>query len=179
MQSPNESPQSKLTPGDIDLIKQISQDATRSLNQAYQEFVDLILSVPDSLFLSPMDGWSPRDVVAHLIGWNGHMIEASASILRGEPPTYYADAPNDYSNINAGFVAMHSSRVKSDLLRDLESTMDGFEAFVQALDPGELIADHGVSHYSGRPATVRGIIASLTGDYQSHTRQISEWLQTK
>jgi len=156
-----------------------SQDATRLLRRAYQEFVDLVRALPEALFLTSMDGWSPRDVVAHLIGWNGHMIEASASILAGQPPAYYADAPNDFSNINAIFVATHSSQVKSDLLRDLESSMDGFEAFIAALDPDELQADHGVSHYSGRPVTITGIIESLTRDYQSHARQISEWLRTR
>jgi hypothetical protein len=69
-----------------------NQDATRSLRQAYKEFVDLIHSLPEALFLSSMNGWSPRDVVAHLIGWNGHMISfgvysqrRAAYVLRGRP----------------------------------------------------------------------------------------------
>lgn len=156
-----------------------SQDATRLLRQAYQEFVDLVCALPEALFLTSMDGWSPRDVVAHLIGWNGHMIEASASILAGQPPAYYADAPNDFSNINAIFVTTHSSQVKSDLLCDLESSMDGFEAFIATLDPDELQANHGASHYSGRSATITGIIESITRDYQSHAGQIREWLRTR
>jgi hypothetical protein len=32
-------------------------------------------------------------------------------------------------------------------------------------------------HYSGRPATVEGIISSLSGDYREHLRQINEWLE--
>jgi hypothetical protein len=122
-----------------------------------------------------MDGWSPRDVVAHLIGWNRHMIEASNAILGGEAPAYYADASNDYKHINAAFVQRHASRSKAALLDDLASSMDAFEAFVVALPPDELTASHGVLHYSGRPATVTGIVHSLAGDYQHHTRQVGEW----
>ena len=145
------------------------------LKRAYQDFYDGILSLPEALFTSSMNGWSPRDVVAHLIGWNRHMIAASTAILAGETPAYYADAPNDYKNINAGFVAQHASHSKVELLLQLESSMDEFDQYILALPPVELEASHGVVHYSGRPATVAGIIASLAGDYQSHTSQVIEW----
>ncbi len=123
-----------------------------------------------------MNGWSPREVVAHLIGWNSLMIEASLSILAGKTPAYYDDAPNNYSHINAGFTARYSSQSKQELLAELKSSMEGFEAFVLALPDGELAAQHGVRHYSGSSATVSKIIASLAGDYQFHTQQIIEWL---
>jgi len=152
-----------------------SQNATLSLKHAYQDLAKLILSLPDEQFLSPMNGWSPRDVVAHLIGWNSLMIESSLSILAGKPPFYYDDAPNDYSHINAIFTAKHSSRSKQELLADLKSSMEKFEAFISTLPAEELTADHGVIHYSGTPATVTRIIHSLAGDYQYHTRQIMEW----
>src|SRR5574341_2482381 len=109
------------------------QDVTFSLKGAHQEFTKLILSLSNEQFLSSMNGWTPRDVVAHLIGWNGLMIEASLSILAGESPSYYEDAPNDYSRINAGFTAKHSSRSKQRLLAELKSSMEGFQAFIHTL----------------------------------------------
>jgi hypothetical protein len=153
-----------------------NQDVTLSLKHAYRDFTKLILSLSNDQFLSPMNGWAPRDVVAHLVGWNGLMIESSLSILAGKPPSYYDDARNDYSNINAGFTAKHSSRSKQELLADLKSSMEKFEAFIHALPAEELAADHGVVHYSGSPATVARIVHSLAGDYRYHTRQIMEWL---
>ncbi len=152
--------------------------ASFPLNQAHQEFSTLILSLTDEQFLSPMDGWSPRDVVAHLIGWNGLMIEASRSILAGQTPAYYGDAPNDYSQINAGFTTKFSSRSKPELLTELKSSMDKFEAFLAALPAEELTNAHGVIHYSGEPATLTRIIASLAGDYRYHIRQIQGWFKT-
>jgi hypothetical protein len=147
-----------------------------SLREARQDFTELILSLSEELFLSPLDGWVPRDVVAHLIGWNSLMIEASSSILAGQTPSYYADAPNDYSHINAGFTARYSPRSKQELLAELKSSLDGLEAYVQTLPPEELAANHGVCHYRGGPATVSEIIESLVGDYRYHTNQIKEWL---
>jgi hypothetical protein len=146
------------------------------LKHACQEFTQLILSLSAEQFLSPMDGWAPRDVVAHLVGWNGLMIEASLSILAGKLPAYYADAGNDYSNINAGFTAQHASRSMPELLAELKSSMDKFESFISSQPSEELVADHGVIHHSKKPATIAMIIDSLAGDYRYHTRQIKDWL---
>ena len=154
-----------------------NQEVTHSLRRAYQDFTELIFSLSEEQFLSSMNGWSPRDVVAHLVGWNSFMIEASSSILAGQPPSYYADAPNDYSNINAGFTAKYSSRSRHELLAELKSSLEGLDAYVIALPAGELAADHGVRHYRGGPATVSKIIESLAGDYHYHTDQIREWLK--
>ena len=154
-----------------------SQSVTSSLKNAYQDFTKLILSLSDEQFLSSMNGWTPRDVVAHLIGWNSLMIDSSRSILAGKPPSYYDDSKNDYSNINSGFTKKFSSRSKQELLAELKSSMENFEAFIFSLSPKELEADHGVVHYSGVPATISKIINSLASDYQYHTNQILEWLK--
>lgn len=153
-----------------------NQDVILPLKSAYEDFSILIASLSDEQFLCLMDDWSPRDVVAHLVGWNSLMIESSLSILAGKAPSYYDDAPNDYSNINSDFVQKHSSRSKSDLLAELESSMVKFEAFIFSLPAEELVADHGVLHYSGSPASVARIVNSLAGDYQHHVRQITKWL---
>jgi hypothetical protein len=104
------------------------------------------------------------------------MIEASLSILAGNTPSYYEDAPNDYCNINAAFTAKHSSRSKQALLAELKSSMQSLETFLHDLPAEALAADHGVRHYSGVPATVGKIVQSLAGDYQYHTDQLREWL---
>jgi hypothetical protein len=104
------------------------------------------------------------------------MVESSLSILAGKPPSYYDDARNDYSNINSGFTAKYSSESRQELLAELESSMEKFEAFIDSLPAEELTVDHGVVHYSGSPASVTRIINSLAGDYKYHTNQIMEWL---
>jgi len=93
------------------------------LKRAYLTFCNCVLSVPETLFMASINGWSPRDVVAHLIGWNGQMIAASQEILRGETPQYYADAPNDYQNINTSFVARFASQSKAELISELKASL--------------------------------------------------------
>ena len=154
-----------------------SEGLLSTLQAAYDDFRACIMSLPDSLLLSEMNGWSPRDVMAHLIGWNKHMIEASAAILHGQAPSCYADASNDYRNINARMVITFPSRSKEELLAELESSMKTFRQFIASLQPDELADSHGVLHHSGRPATITGIIESLTQDYQGHTLEIQQWYE--
>ena len=156
-----------------------NRDSFNTLTVAYQAFRRCIQSVPDSLYLTPINGWSTRDVVAHLVGWNRNMIAAGKEILRGDVPSYYTDAPNDYMNINAAFVSHYSSRDKASLLADLAASMLEFETYVHGLKPSEWDADHGVVHHRGGPATVARLIDSLAGDYQHHSQEIQEWLSSR
>jgi hypothetical protein len=149
------------------------------LHSAYHDFVACILSVPEAMFLTSMNGWSPRDVVAHLTGWNRLMIQSGRSILAGEPPAYYADAANDFSNINAAFVASYTVRGKKEALRQLESAMKEFESYIAGLSASEMSSDCGVRHHSGQPATVEKLIGSLAGDYALHANQIRGWVVSR
>jgi hypothetical protein len=157
----------------------LNKDVMSPLNNSFHEFTELIKSISDEQFVSPMHGWSPKGVASHLAGWNRLMIEAGLSILAGRTPDYYADAPNHYSTINAGFTTQYLSYSKAELLAELQSSMDSFEAFVLSLPGEELSANHGVHHYNGSPATVNKMIESLTSDYQDHTHELKEWLSEK
>jgi hypothetical protein len=150
-------------------------DPTLALRQEYEAFCDAIRALPEDLFLAKIDEWTPRDVVAHLVGWNRRMVHACQDILAGTTPDYYADAPNDYRTINAGYVARHASTSREALLRDLAAGLEELTAYARALNPAEWEASHGVKHYRGAPATVAGTLASLAGDYAQHARQIRQW----
>jgi len=151
-------------------------DVILSLKNTFNEFTEIILLLSDEQFTSPMHGWSPKGVASHLAGWNSLMIEAALSILAGKTPVYYDDAPNNYSNINAGFVAKYSSYSKQELVTELKSSMERLVTFILTLPGEELTASHNVRHYDGSPTTVDKIIESISGDYQYHSHEIKEWL---
>ena len=150
-------------------------DPTIALKRADQEFCEVIQGLPDDLFMTKTDGWTPRDVVAHLVGWNRRMIQACQAILAGRTPDYYADAPNDYRTINAEYVARFAATSKETLLGELTAGLQELVEFAAGLDPAEWEASHGVKHYRGGPASVAQTLGSLAGDYAEHARQIREW----
>jgi hypothetical protein len=145
--------------------------------EAFSCFVVLICSLPENLFLKAINGWSPRDIVAHLVGWNGLMLLTCQDILQARTPAYYAKVANDYQEINAGFVARFASTDQQYLLDMLISSKQALVAYLQTLDPADWESDHGVIHHSGGPVTVARVLASLAGDYRDHTRQIETWLK--
>ncbi|MBN1538493.1 MAG: ClbS/DfsB family four-helix bundle protein [Anaerolineales bacterium] len=146
------------------------------IKMAARDFLGVVNSLSDEQFLTTLYEWTPRDIVAHLIGWNTLMIEASLSILDGRQPAYYDDTPFNYSHINAGYSAKYPSQNKEDLLAQLQSSLEELEKFIQGLSDEEINADRGVLHHSGVPATVKKIIASLASDYEYHTQQIRDWI---
>jgi uncharacterized protein (TIGR03083 family) len=150
----------------------ILDEVLAPLEQAWGALAAAVRALPEERFLAPLRGWSARDIVAHLIGWNRLMIEASGSILRGETPAYYADAPHGYRNLNAMHAAAHPSPRREQLLRELETSLLELMTFVRSLPPAEIDDSHGVLHYSGRPATVGGTLRSLAQDYREHTLEI-------
>ncbi len=154
-----------------------SIDPTLALRREYQAFCEVIRALPPDRFLMKMkvDDWAPRDVVAHLVGWNRQMIEACRGILAGRSPDYYADAPNDYRTINAGFIAEYASTSREAQLAELAAGLEQLMAFASALDPSEWEASHGVKHYRGGPASVAQTLNSLAGDYAHHADQIRRW----
>jgi hypothetical protein len=153
----------------------VSDPSFDRLTRSANVFIDAIESLADDLFLRSIDEWTPRDVAAHLTWWNRNMIAASQDLEAGTPPSYYADAMNDYRNINARAIAAFPSRDRRVLLNELRATLGELARYLQTLDSHVWDADHGVQHHRGGPATIRRIVDSLAGDYEHHTRQVEEW----
>ncbi len=76
---------------------------------ARANFVLLVRSMTPEQLLHVGGGWAPRDVVAHLIGWNRNIRMGCDDIRAGRTPFYHSDAPNDYRSINAEFTARYDS----------------------------------------------------------------------
>lgn len=146
--------------------------------EAFTRFETLILSLTDDIFLSPMNAWSPRDVVAHLIGWNRITIDGCEDIKEGRPPFYHDDAGDGYVNINAQFITRYSSQDKELLLAELRTTMAELNLYLKSLDPIEWEADYGVQYHRGGAASIARTVAGTAQDYQGHLGEIEEWIRT-
>jgi len=128
---------------------------------------------PDA-FLSELGNWSPRDIVAHLIGWNRYVVRGSKQLLKGELPFYDVDPGEDYSSVNARLVAEYSSESRGELLTELEQSATELASFLRSLSPHDWRRDSGVTH-QGEALTVGDTVADLVGDYFHHSEQIHEW----
>ena len=146
------------------------------LAQAAINFRKCIEKLPEGTFLEPMNGWSPRDVTAHLIGWNRHTITGCRQIRMGNLPSYFEDAPNDYNNINAESVALYFSEDRELLVADFEASYLSLENFIQFMDPDDWTKDFGV-RYGEHTITIANSVEALQQDYDQHRQEIETWLK--
>jgi len=154
------------------------EEQINKLSGAIAEFVSFIDSLPGDAFLKRMDNWSPRDVLAHLIGWNRYTIEGCEQIRRGETPFYFVDSGDDFSKVNAVSVQRYSFRDRRQLIDELEAAFLELKRYLRSLAAADWEADYGV-RYEGGPVTIKNTIYALISDYVHHREQIEEWTKRR
>ena len=139
-----------------------------------REFVRCIEELPEDLWLRKIINWTPRDVVAHLIGWNVYVREGCDLLRAGKTPAYLHDREHDYRHVNAASVERYAALDRRTLLGELETSFRDLEHYLVKLDPTAWDADTGV-HLGGRPVTIRNSIRAFARDYKNHRQRIEQW----
>ena len=147
------------------------EDQIDQLEHCVETFAASVSALDEGLFLRNVNGWTPRDIVAHLIGWNRHIVLGAKQILRGELPFYDVDAGADYSKVNAALVREYGDTDRSGLLDRLAESTGELIAFMRAIAPEAWDRDFGVRH-NGEELTVKGTVDDLIADYDHHRAQL-------
>ncbi len=154
------------------------EEQIQELERGVEAIARSVCALDETLFLADFRRWSPRDVVAHLVGWNRYVIEGSRQILQGECPFYDLDPGEDYGKINALLVREIGITDRGLLLGELRDSARELSRFLSALDPGEWSRDHGVRHEDS-VVTVQNTVDELIEDYFHHQKQIEDWARAK
>lgn len=128
--------------------------------------------------MARLNGWSPRDILAHLIGWNHHIIEGSRQIQLGELPFYDVDPGENYSKVNEALVQKISATDRQVLIKELQSSANDVKEYLGSLAPEAWAKDFGVRH-GGSTVTIRDTVDELIEDYDHHRKQVEDWATTK
>ena len=150
------------------------EDQIDQLEHGVEAFVASVTALDESLYHRDVNGWTPRDIVAHLIGWNRHVVLGAKQIMRGELPFYDVDPGSDYSKVNAALVREYGDTDCSALLESLAASAGELTAFLRAIDPGEWDRDFGVRH-KGETLTVKSTMNDLIADYDHHRGQLEKF----
>ena len=152
----------------------INQMLLEQFQRNLHAYARTIRTLSPEQFLSKMDGWSPRDMTAHLIGWNRAYVRSTDALRRGELPEVLIDPGEDFSKVNAGFVAEYDSTDAQHLLRELELSFQELARHYYTLDPADWTTDFGV-RFGSNLITIDKWIGFLIEDYDNHRRQIEAW----
>lgn len=114
-----------------------TDERVAALRTSVERFADVVAGLPEPLFLRDVGGRTPRDIVAHLIGWNWNTIEGDEQHRRGEVPAYLVDPGEDFSTVNAAAMRRYASRDRDELLGQLRDSLAALEAYLGALPPAD------------------------------------------
>jgi len=142
-----------------------------ALESSLESFAACVRTLDSPDYLGLIGRWTPRDIVAHLIGWNRAVIVGSDQLRVGKLPFYDVDPGPDYSKVNAAFLREYPTTNREQLLSELEESAQELGNYVQGLDPHDWEWDFGVRHVAER-LTIRGAADELIADYEHHRRQI-------
>jgi hypothetical protein len=150
------------------------EDQIEKLNKNVQALCFSLASLNEDQFLMKLNGWSSRDIVAHLIGWNRAIVQGSRQILKAELPFYDVDSGENYSKINADFVRNYSSTDLQEMVMEMFRSADELLEFLKTLNEKDWSHDFGVKN-KGLTITIKSTVDDLIEDYAHHTTQIEKW----
>ncbi len=135
-------------------------------------FMETMRNLSAEDFLKSLGDWTPRDITAHLIGWNRITLVGCGELREGVEPFYFYDGTNDYRKVNAKFFTQFPSTDKDELLQEIASTKDALVAYLKTVPESEWELDTGIVHYRKDPATIARCVDSLIRDYRKHMEEI-------
>ncbi len=150
------------------------EEQVRQLESCVEAFAASVAALDERLFLTKVTNWAPRDIVAHLIGWNRYVALGAAQILRGELPFYDVDPGPNYSKVNASLMRACPDPNRTTLLASLAASARELTVFLHGVDPGAWNRDFGVRHGS-ETLTVKSTVDDLIADYHHHRTQLEEF----
>ena len=142
------------------------------LNIAHDAFLQTARGLSPEAFHRSLGDWTPRDIVAHFIGWNRITLVGCGELREGAEPFYFYDGTNDYRKVNAKFIRQFDSQDRDTLLQEMAATKEALVAFLKTVHEADWEADTGIVHYRGGPATVARCVDSLVRDYRKHREEI-------
>ena len=154
------------------------RETIEQLQRSMHEYMRSVRTLSDAQFLQAMNGWSPRDVTAHLIGWNRAGIETADAMSVGEVPSVLVDPGEDFADVNAAFVQRYDSADMNALLRELELSYQELARHLYTIDASGWTRPVQVPGWS-RPVTLQWNFEELAKDYVHHRQEIEEWLRSR
>ena len=153
----------------------MTEDGRRArLTEAVERFARSVEALPEDAFLREVDGRSPRDIVAHLIGWNRYTVQTHDELKRGELPSCLADTGEDFGKVNARSMERYASRDRGELLAELRASREELDRLLASLSPEEQADSHGVT-WRGRPVTVGWLADAVIHDFDEHREELAGW----
>jgi hypothetical protein len=125
-----------------------------------------------------IDGWSIKDMLAHIASWHHRLLTwLDAAIRNAEPAISGPDNVEEMDALNAQFYQENKSRPLDEVLTEFRTTHQQIMDIIQVMREEDLISPQRFAWTQGSP--LWQLVAGDTYEhYQEHRKQIQEWLAT-
>ena len=125
-----------------------------------------------------IDGWSIKDILAHIASWHHRLLTwLDAAIRNVEPAISGPDSVEEMDALNAQFYQENKSRPLDEVLTEFRTTHQQIMDIIQVMREEDLISPQRFAWTQGSP--LWQLVAGDTYEhYQEHRKQIQVWLAT-
>ena len=137
----------------------------------------LLAQLDESHLIKPgvAEGWSVKDLLAHITYWERDTVEVLEAVKRGEVPTVTGEDQTDARNADA--VLRSRAHPVAAVLADYSQTNDELIELVEELPEEELTDPDRFPWEHGLPLWQR-IAGESYGHEQAHRDQIRAWMKS-
>ena len=120
--------------------------------------------------------WSPREMLAHLAGWDETNFNAANEILSGELPGFYGHFDRDWATYNARLVNEHAIDDFEDLLSSVRGTQKKLLDLIEDIPADDLWKDRGIRAKRWK-VTIGSLLEVELQDEEQHYSQLKHFIE--
>jgi hypothetical protein len=148
------------------------QELIRTMREAHQRVASAIEHVPDERLLeSVMDGWTGKDLLAHMAWWHGHSARVIEGLRAGHEPYDATDPANSTDAVNERTLREHVNDLPEMTRRAFNESFTRLLATLEPITDEELFADDRWPWLDGE-ALVETILWDSSRHYDAHREQL-------
>ena len=152
-----------------------------TLEDSHQELVEMLEDVSDEVMLTAgvCGSWSIKDILAHLVYWEGQTVTLLFQVLRGiDQPTTAHFGDEDDDTLNARWHEQSLSRSLDAIWNDFTGVRKQTIRRVNEMNEKDLTDASRFSWMKGQPLT-QIILATTIEHAEEHADAIREWLDQR
>ncbi|HUS16885.1 MAG TPA: ClbS/DfsB family four-helix bundle protein [Chloroflexia bacterium] len=128
------------------------------------------------------NGWTFKDIAAHLVAWRQRAVVRLQAAARGEepPPAPWAHVPgaaDDFEPVNQWILQTNRDRPLSEVLRECDESLNDLETAVSALSELDLLDGQRFPWMQGTSLAETVMGNSCEHYFEEHEPTVRAWLQ--
>ena len=120
------------------------------------------------------DGWSVKDLIAHIGAWERTAASVFAALLRGQQPGFELDQNFSVDELNAHFFAEYHTQSLDDVLAGEQAAYRSFLDLVEGASEADLFDASRFAWMQGDPF-VDWVAANTYEHYDEHLADLAAW----